>query len=75
LRDRTGLRATRRSKSGKANQELPLNGSPRLDDDYAGIGPPRINLDRHKAFAYLSTVCWLPAKTRLVPRLNFPRAK
>ena len=34
------------SKSGKADQELPLNGFVRVDDDCAGIGPPRINLDR-----------------------------
>jgi hypothetical protein len=37
------------SKSGKADQELPLNCFVRVDDDCAGIGPPRINLDRPPA--------------------------
>jgi hypothetical protein len=50
------------SKSGKADQELPLNGFVRVDDDCAGIGPPRINLDRPPAHG---VVCLRPAEVVL----------
>jgi hypothetical protein len=50
------------SKSGKANQEVPLTGFSRLDNDCAGTGPPRINLDRAAAHCI---VCFRPAEVQL----------
>ena len=50
------------SKSGKADHELPLSGFVRVDDSCAGIGPPRINLDRPPAHG---VVCSRPAEVVL----------
>jgi hypothetical protein len=55
------------SKSGKANQEVPLTGFSRLDNNCAGTGPPRINLDARTPA--------IPARTGFVSPPTFQRTK
>jgi hypothetical protein len=50
------------SKSGKANQEVPLTEFSRLDDNCAATGPPRFNLDRPPTHGI---VCFRPAEVQL----------
>ena len=56
------MRCRGNSKSGKANQEVPLTGFSRLDDNCAGTGPPRFNLDRPPTHGI---VCFRPAEVQL----------